>query len=115
MGTAYGEFWLLLEMDVSVIEQLLLDTFGSKTHLVDANKTALDLGFNYAKDHFKCPLPFKTKASKKTNGYIMIDANATAALGCVYAGATVGSWYPITPSTSLMDAFTQYCSFFRKD
>jgi len=45
----------------------------------------------------------------------MIDGNATAALGCVYAGATVGSWYPITPSTSLMDAFTKYCSFFRKD
>ncbi|SVB69467.1 uncharacterized protein METZ01_LOCUS222321 [marine metagenome] len=46
---------------------------------------------------------------------MMIDGNATAALGCVYAGATVGSWYPITPSTSLMDAFTKYCSFFRKD
>ena len=113
--TYVGVLAALLEMDVSVIEQLLLDTFGSKTHLIDANKSALDMGFNYAKDNFKCPLPFKTKASKKTDGYIMVDGNATAALGCVYAGATVGSWYPITPSTSLMDAFTKYCSFFRQD
>ena len=113
--TYVGVLAALLEMDVGVIEQLLLDTFGSKAHLIEANKSALDMGFNYAKDNFKCPLPFKAKASKKTEGYIMIDGNATAALGCVYAGATVGSWYPITPSTSLMDAFTKYCSFFRQD
>jgi 2-oxoglutarate ferredoxin oxidoreductase subunit alpha len=115
-NTAYvGVLAALLEMDIKVIEQLLLDTFGSKTHLIDANKLALDMGFNYAKEHFKCPLPFKSKPMKKTNGYIMIDGNATAALGCVFAGATVGSWYPITPSTSLMDAFTSYCSYYRKD
>lgn len=115
-NTAYvGVLAALLETDIKVIEQLLLDTFGSKTHLIDANKLALDMGFNYAKEHFKCPLPFKSKPMKKTNGYIMIDGNATAALGCVFAGATVGSWYPITPSTSLMDAFTSYCSYYRKD
>lgn len=73
------------------------------------------MGFNYAKENFKCPLPYRAKPINKTDGYIMIDGNATAALGCLFAGATVGSWYPITPSTSLMDAFSSYCSFYRKD
>jgi len=115
-NTSYvGVLAALLDMDTNVIERLLLDTFGDKKHLIDANKTALDMGFHYAKENFKCPLPFRAKPLNKTDGYIMIDGNATAALGCVFAGATVGSWYPITPSTSLMDAFTSYCSYYRKD
>ena len=115
-NTAYvGVLSALLEMDMAVIEQLLLDTFGTKKHLIDANKVALDMGFNYAKENFKCPLIFRVKTSNKTDGHISIDGNATAALGCVFAGATVGSWYPITPSTSLMDAFSGYCQSLRKD
>ena len=115
-NTAYvGSLAALLNMDMSVIEQLLLDIFGSKTNLIDANKTALQMGHDYATSNFECPLPFETKSSNKTEGYIMIDGNATAALGCLYAGATVGSWYPITPSTSLMDSFRGYCDIFRKD
>jgi len=55
------------------------------------------------------------KAADKTNGYIMIDGNTAAALGCVYAGATVGAWYPITPSTSLMDGFKSFCDKLRVD
>lgn len=113
--TYVGVLAALLGMDMKVIEQLLLDTFGSKTHLIDANKQALMMGFEYAEDNFNCPLPFKTVASDKTKGYFMLDGNSTAALGCLYAGATVGSWYPITPSTSLMDAFNKYCSAFRID
>jgi 2-oxoglutarate ferredoxin oxidoreductase subunit alpha len=50
-----------------------------------------------------------------TRGSILIDGNTAAALGCVYAGATVAAWYPITPSTSLMDAFAKYCAKFRRD
>ena len=100
-------------MDMKVIEQLLLDTFGSKTHLIDANKQALEMGFDYAQENFDCPLPFKAIATDKTKDHFIIDGNATSALGCVYAGATVGSWYPITPSTSLMDAFSRYCAAYR--
>ncbi len=115
-NTAYvGSLAALLNMEVAVIEQLLLDIFGSKTNLIEANKSALQLGYDYAKANFTCPLPFTTKRKNKTDGYIMIDGNATAALGCLYAGATVGAWYPITPSTSLMDSFTGYCDLFRKD
>ena len=113
--TYVGVLAALLEMNMKEIEQLLLDTFGTKTHLIDANKEALMMGFDYAKDNFNCPLPFKTVASDKTKGHFMLDGNSTAALGCLYAGATVGSWYPITPSTSLMDAFNKYCSAFRID
>ena len=115
-NTAYvGVLAALLDMDVSVIEQLLLDTFGAKKHLIEANKTALDMGYDYALENFKCPLSFRAKPSNKTDGHIIIDGNATAALGCIFAGATVGSWYPITPSTSLMDAFSGYCQSLRKD
>jgi len=115
-NTAYvGSLVALLNMEMSVIEQLFLDIFGSKTNLIDANKTALQMGHDYATSNFDCPLPFETKPMSKTEGYIMIDGNATAALGCLYAGATVGAWYPITPSTSLMDSFKSYCDKFRKD
>ena len=113
--TYVGVLAALLEMDMKVIEQLLLDTFGSKTHLIDANKQALEMGYDYAKENFDCPLPFKAIATDKTKDYFIIDGNATSALGCVYAGATVGSWYPITPSTSLMDAFSRYCAAYRVD
>ncbi len=63
----------------------------------------------------QCPLPTRAKPMDKTAGQIMIDGNTAAALGCVYAGATVGAWYPITPSTSLMDAFKSFCERFRVD
>jgi len=63
----------------------------------------------------QCPLPQRVKSLGKTAGHIMIDGNTAAALGCVYAGATVGAWYPITPSTSLMDAFKSFCERYRKD
>ena len=65
------------------------------------------LGYDYAKEHFDCPLPFRLEKMDATQDTILIDGNTAAALGCVYAGATVGAWYPITPSTSLMDAFKE--------
>ena len=72
---------------------------------MDSNQKAIDLGYDYAKEHFECPLPIHLETMDKTKDAILIDGNTAAALGCVYAGATVGAWYPITPSTSLMEAF----------
>ena len=66
-------------------------------------------------EHFDCPLPFRLETMDATGGHILIDGNTAAALGCVYAGATVGAWYPITPSTSVMDAFKAFCERYRKD
>jgi 2-oxoglutarate ferredoxin oxidoreductase subunit alpha len=73
------------------------------------------LGYDYAKEQLGCPLPLRVAHMDKTRGHIMIDGNTAAGLGCVYAGATVGAWYPITPSTSLMDAFKGFCERYRVD
>jgi len=105
----------LLDIDLEVIKSLLSETFASKTHLVDANLEAIRLGYDYATEKFQCPLPVKVEKMDGTSGHIIIDGNTAAGLGCVYAGATVGAWYPITPSTSLMDAFKGFCKRYRTD
>jgi len=105
----------LLDIDLNVITELLNQTFASKKHLVKSNLEAIRLGFDYASENFVCPLPSKVETMDKTKDHIIIDGNTAAGLGCVYAGATVGAWYPITPSTSLMDAFTSFCKQYRTD
>ncbi len=67
------------------------------------------LGYDYAREHFDCPLPFHLEKMDANDDKILIDGNTATALGCVYAGATVAAWYPITPSTSVMDAFKSFC------
>lgn len=110
-----GVLAALLDLDMDVIKRLLNEQFAAKASLLDANQKAIDLGFAFARENFSCPLPFRAKTLDKTRGHIMLDGNTTAALGCLYAGATVGAWYPITPSTSLMDAFKNFCAKYRKD
>ncbi|MFK7956778.1 MAG: 2-oxoacid:acceptor oxidoreductase subunit alpha [Lysobacterales bacterium] len=110
-----GALAALLDIDMAIIRQLLNETFASKTHLVEANQAAIDLGFAFATEQFPCPLPLRLEAMDETADHIMIDGNTAAALGCLYAGATVGAWYPITPSTSLMDAFKGFCERYRVD
>jgi 2-oxoglutarate ferredoxin oxidoreductase subunit alpha len=110
-----GVLAALLDLDMNVIKQLLNEQFAAKASLLDANQKAIDLGHAYAKEHFSCPLPFRARTLDKTRDHIMIDGNTTAGLGCLFAGATVGAWYPITPSTSLMDAFKRFCEKYRKD
>jgi 2-oxoglutarate ferredoxin oxidoreductase subunit alpha len=110
-----GVLGALLELDREVIAALVQETFARKPALIESNQQAIDLGFDYARANLACPLPQRVKAMNKTAGHIMIDGNTAAALGCLYAGATVGAWYPITPSTSLMDAFKVFCERYRKD
>jgi 2-oxoglutarate/2-oxoacid ferredoxin oxidoreductase subunit alpha len=110
-----GALAALLDIDLEVIKSLLEETFAKKKHLADSNLEAIRLGYDYAQEHFTCPLPVRVEARDKTKGHIIIDGNTAAGLGCVYAGATVGAWYPITPSTSLMDAFKAFCKQFRMD
>ena len=110
-----GALAALLDLDLDVIHTLVKETFAAKESLIGANLKAIELGFEYAGENFQCPLPTRVKALDKTSGHIMIDGNTAAGLGCVYSGATVGAWYPITPSTSLMDAFKAFCERFRKD
>ncbi|VUX55971.1 Pyruvate flavodoxin/ferredoxin oxidoreductase domain protein [uncultured Woeseiaceae bacterium] len=110
-----GVLAALLDIDLDVITELLQQTFASKQHMVESNLKAIRLGYDYANDHFKCPLPIKVEKLDKTANHILIDGNTAAGLGCVYAGATVGAWYPITPSTSLMDSFKAFCKELRMD
>ncbi len=113
--TYVGALVALLDIDMGVVKGMLEEKFSHKKHLMDANFQAIAMGHDYAKEHFDCPLPIRLEAMDKTRDSVMITGNAAAALGCVYAGATVGAWYPITPSTSLMDGFTEYCHRFRVD
>ena len=110
-----GVLAALLEIDLDVITQLLEETFAKKKHLAKSNLEAIRLGYDYTMEHFPCPLPAKVAPMDKTKGHVIIDGNTAAGLGCVYAGATVGAWYPITPSTSLMDAYKAFCKQFRMD
>ena len=86
-----------------------------KQALLDSNEKAIALGYDYAQEHFACPLPIHLEKMDATKDSILIDGNTAAALGCVYAGATVGAWYPITPATSLMEAFKGFCQKYRRD
>lgn len=110
-----GALAALLDIDLDTITELLEETFADKQHLVASNMEAIRLGHDYAIANFSCPLPKRVAPMDATKGHIVIDGNTAAALGCVYAGATVGAWYPITPSTSLMDAFRAFCAEYRVD
>jgi 2-oxoglutarate ferredoxin oxidoreductase subunit alpha len=105
----------LLNIDAAIIEQLVDQKYGRKKALKESNHKALRLGSEYVREHFSCPLPFHLETMNGNSGKILIDGNTAAALGCVYAGSTVAAWYPITPSTSTMDAFREFCERYRKD
>jgi 2-oxoglutarate/2-oxoacid ferredoxin oxidoreductase subunit alpha len=110
-----GVLAALLDLDLAKIRELLAETYAKKPQLVDSNMKAIELGYNYMREHYTCPLPLRVEKLNKTAGHIMIDGNTAAALGCLYAGATVAAWYPITPSTSLMDAFKSFADKWRVD
>jgi 2-oxoglutarate ferredoxin oxidoreductase subunit alpha len=94
---------------------MIREQFARKRALLDSNFRALHLGYDYAKKHFDCPLPIHLERMDATKDYVLLDGNTSAALGCLYAGATVGAWYPITPATSLMEAFGGFCKRYRVD
>lgn len=105
----------LTGMNIDIIRGMVEEMFGTKAHLIEANMKAINLGLDYVREHFPDPLPLRVEPMDQTAGHIMIDGNTAAALGCVYAGATFGAWYPITPSTSLMDGFKGFCEKLRVD
>lgn len=110
-----GAVAALLDIDVDVVKKLLEETFAAKAHMIESNMQAIQLGFDEAKKTISCPLPMHVEAMDETSNSIIMDGNTAAGLGCMYAGATVGAWYPITPSTSLMDAFRDFCLRYRID
>ena len=110
-----GAVAALLSIDLEVLEEMLEEKFSAKQHLMDSNNVAIRLGYDYAKEHFDGLLRVRIEAMDANRDSVLMTGNMAAALGCVYAGATVGAWYPITPATSLMDAFRGFCADLRKD
>ncbi|HWM49212.1 MAG TPA: 2-oxoacid:acceptor oxidoreductase subunit alpha [Xanthobacteraceae bacterium] len=110
-----GALSALLDMDVPAIEKLLGEQYKGKEKLLEPNVHALHLGRNWALANLQCPIGLRLKSADKVGDRIFIEGNAAAALGAVYGGATVCAWYPITPSSSLADAFTSYCKRLRHD
>jgi 2-oxoglutarate ferredoxin oxidoreductase subunit alpha len=110
-----GAVAALLTIDLDVIQTMFSEKFGAKPRLVESNNVAVRLGYDYAVEHFDCPLPIHLKRMDGNRDSVVMTGNMAAALGCVYAGATVGAWYPITPATSVMDSFRGFCERLRKD
>jgi 2-oxoglutarate/2-oxoacid ferredoxin oxidoreductase subunit alpha len=110
-----GALAALFEIEVDTIEKLIGDQFKGKDKLIQPNLRALRLGYEDAKARFSCPLGLRVERSNAVGDRILTDGNFAAALGAVYGGATVCAWYPITPSTSLAEAFERNCARLRVD
>ena len=110
-----GALAALLEVDTAVIEGLFKEQYKGKERLLESNVRALHSGHGFARDHLKPPIGLRVKRADKVGKRIFMEGNAAAALGCVYGGATVCAWYPITPSSSVAEAFELYCRKFRVD
>jgi len=114
-----GALSALLDVDPLAIAELIGEQYRGKEALLKPNLNALQLGRTYALEHLKCPLGIRVRRLKgeanAVGDKIFIEGNAAAALGCVYGGATVCAWYPITPSSSLAEAFQKYCAKLRVD
>lgn len=110
-----GALSTLLNIEFSVLEGLVSEQFKGKEKLIAPNINALQLGVNYVKENFNFPLDIKVERRDLIKDRILINGNTAAGIGAVFAGATVASWYPITPSTSLVEAFHEYAEDTRID
>ncbi|MBL4645542.1 MAG: 2-oxoacid:acceptor oxidoreductase subunit alpha, partial [Rhizobiales bacterium] len=116
-----GALAALLNIKFSILKDLLSDQFKRKEKLISANVHALEMGYQYASENFNCPLPIRLEAGGNIaphileSEHILMNGNTAAALGAIYGGATVAAWYPITPSTSIIDAFAKYAERMRID
>jgi 2-oxoglutarate/2-oxoacid ferredoxin oxidoreductase subunit alpha len=110
-----GALAALLDIELASVEGLLSEQFRGKEKLMGANVHALHMGNDYAREHLECPIGLRIRRADAVGDRISIDGNAAAALGAVYGGATVAAWYPITPSSSLAEAFARWCARYRVD
>ena len=110
-----GALSVLLDMDAAVFEKLFAEQYRGKERLLDSNIRALKLGRDYVTQHLAAPLGIRVRKSDKIGDQILVDGNSAIALGCIYGGATVAAWYPITPSSSVAEAFQKYCEKYRVD
>jgi 2-oxoglutarate/2-oxoacid ferredoxin oxidoreductase subunit alpha len=110
-----GALAYLIGIETEVLDTLVREEFGSKPKLIGSNLHALGLGRDAAAQTFGAPIGLQMRRSEAVGDRIYVEGNTAAALGAVYGGATVCAWYPITPSTSLAEAFTEHCQKLRID
>ncbi len=110
-----GALASLMDIEPGVIAELIGEQYKGKEKLLKPNLNAFQMGYNYASEKLKGMVGLKAKRGYAVGDRIFMEGNAAAALGCVYGGATVCAWYPITPSSSLAEAFQKYCSKLRVD
>lgn len=110
-----GALAALIDMDFEVLTKLVGDQFKAKEKLIQPNIHALEMGYKYAKQHFSCPIGLKLETRDLVGDSIFVDGNTACGLGAIYGGATVAAWYPITPSTSVVEAYEKYASRLRLD
>jgi 2-oxoglutarate ferredoxin oxidoreductase subunit alpha len=110
-----GALSALLDMEVEVVEKLIGEQFWGKEKLIKPNIAAMQMGRDWALKNLSCPIGLRLKRVDKVGERIMVEGNSAAALGAVFGGATVCAWYPITPSSSLAEAFTSHCKRYRID
>jgi len=110
-----GALAALLDMDHEEVEKLVGEQYAGKDRLIKPNQEALQIGRDYVRGHLKNMCGLSVKRLDKVGDRIFIDGNDAAALGAVYGGATVAAWYPITPSTSMAEAFAKHCNKLRVD
>jgi len=109
-----GALGALIGIDPAVTEALVAEEFAAKPKLIGSNLEALALGRGHARDNLN-PIGLRVRPADAVGDRIYVEGNAAAGLGAVYGGATVCAWYPITPSTSLAEAFMGYCDELRLD
>jgi 2-oxoglutarate ferredoxin oxidoreductase subunit alpha len=110
-----GALAALLDVDIAEVEKLVAEQYKGKEKLLEPNVKALHLGRDYALAHLPCPLGIRVRRSDQVGDKVFLEGNNAAALGAVYGGATVCAWYPITPSSSVAEAFARHCRKFRID
>lgn len=110
-----GALSALLDIEIEVIETLIAEQYKSKPKLLDSNKQALQMGREYVINNLQHPIGLRVQRADAVGNRIFLEGNSAAALGCVYGGATVCAWYPITPSSSCAEAFQSYCMKYRVD
>lgn len=110
-----GALAALIGIDCVEVEKLIGEQYRGKEKLIGANLKALKIGFEYMRSNYANPIGLRLERADLIGDRIFVDGNSACALGAVYAGATVCAWYPITPSTSIIESFSNYCRKFRTD
>ena len=110
-----GALAALINIEFDVLTGLIADQFEGKEKLIAPNIHAMELGFQYAQNHYQCPLSISLQRRDNLGDKILMDGNTACGLGAVYGGATMAGWYPITPSTSVVEGYEKYCKRLRID